>query len=139
MSSPSPEVVGKVRQWLRFAEEDLALASHAMGLPRGPYRLIAYHAQQCAEKCLKAFLVYCNVDFPYTHSIRALLSLCKEHTSWTETLRDAEELTPYAVTARYPGEDVEVSQEEARRAIEVARQVSAQVRATLQERGVEIV
>jgi len=22
-----------------------------------PYRLVAYHAQQCAEKCLKAYLV----------------------------------------------------------------------------------
>lgn len=29
-----------------------------------PYRLIAYHAQQCAEKYLKAYLVYHDIDFP---------------------------------------------------------------------------
>lgn len=31
-----------------------------------PYQLIAYHAhQQCAEKYLKAFLVYLRQDFPW--------------------------------------------------------------------------
>ena len=138
MDSPSPDVVEKVHQWLRFADEDLTLASHAMSLTDSPYRLIAYHAQQCAEKCLKALLVYRNVDFPHTHSIRALLSLCREHASWTDALRDAEELTPYAVTARYPGEDVEVTEAEARRAIELAQQVRTALRAALQERGLEI-
>ena len=38
-------------------------------------------------------------------------------------LREAEELTPFAVTTRYPGEDEEVSEEEARRAIALAERV----------------
>ena len=126
-------------QWLSLADEDLNLASHALGLgAKSPYRLIAYHAQQCAEKCLKAFLVYHNVDFPYTHNIRRLLEFCAKHAEWTDTLKSTEELTPYAITARYPGEEEEVSETEAKRAIDLARQVRSQVRTTLEKLGVEL-
>lgn len=139
MSKIEPEFLKKVIQWLSLADEDLNLASHALGLgAQSPYRLIAYHAQQCAEKCLKAFLVYHNVDFPYTHNIRRLLKFCEEHAAWIDTLKGAEELTPYAITARYPGEDEEVTESEAKRSIEIARQVRTQVRTALEKLGVEL-
>lgn len=50
------EVRRKVNQWLKFADEDLQLAERGLKLKRNvPYRLIAYHAQQCAEKsCSKS-------------------------------------------------------------------------------------
>ena len=39
-----------VKQWLEHAEEDLRLAKHAFKLSSSrPNKLIAYHAQQCAE------------------------------------------------------------------------------------------
>jgi HEPN domain-containing protein len=44
-----------------------------------PCRIIAFHAQQCAEKYLKAYLVSQKVDFPYTHSIATLLKLCGKY------------------------------------------------------------
>jgi len=70
MSDTEPAVVAKVRQWAR----------HALTLTSGcPHRLIAYHAQQCAEKYLKAYLVSAGVDFPYTHNISRLLELCEQH------------------------------------------------------------
>jgi len=139
MSKIEPEFLKKVVQWLSLADEDLNLASHALGLgAQSPYRLIAYHAQQCAEKCLKAFLVYHNVDFPYTHNIRRLMEFCAEHAEWTDTLKGAEELTPYAITARYPGEEVEITESEAKRAIDLARQVRSQVRTALEKLGVEL-
>ena len=139
MNEIEQEILKKVMQWLSLADEDLNLASHALGLgAKSPYRLIAYHAQQCAEKFLKAFLVYHKVDFPYTHNIRRLLKFCAEHAEWTDTLKDAEELTPYAITARYPGEDEEVTESEAKRAIELARQVRTQVRTAFEKLGVEL-
>ena len=139
MSEIEQEILKKVMQWLSLADEDLSLASHALGLgAKSPYRLIAYHAQQCAEKYLKAFLVYNNVDFPYTHNIRRLLKFCAELAEWTDTLKGAEELTPYAITARYPGEEEEVSEAEAKRAIDLARQVRSQVRTALEKLGVEL-
>jgi HEPN domain-containing protein len=139
MSEIEPEILKKVMQWLSLADEDLNLASHALGLgAQSPYRLIAYHAQQCAEKCLKAFLVYHNVDFPYTHNIRRLLKFCEEHAEWTDNLKDAEELTPYAITARYPGEEEEVTEPEAKRAIDLAQQVREQVRNALEQLGLKL-
>lgn len=123
MNAPEPAVGRKVRQWLDYAAEDLCLARHAPSLASAvPWRLVAYHAQQCAEKCLKAFLVREGVDFPYTHNIAHLLELCGDR-EWVHGLREAEELTPFAVTTRYPGEDEEVSEEEARRAIALAERV----------------
>jgi len=137
MSGIEKEILKKVIQWLILADEDLNLASHAFSLgAQSPYRLIAYHAQQCAEKYLKAFLVYHNVDFPYTHNIRMLLKLCGKHATWAQTLKNAEELTPYAITARYPGENEEVSKAEAARAIEIAQEVRQQVRTALEQLGV---
>jgi HEPN domain-containing protein len=103
-----------------------------------PYRLIAYHAQQCAEKYLKAYLVFHVIDFPYTHDIAQLLEMCAAHGPWAGELRDAEELTPYAITARYPGEDEEVGEAEARRTVEVAVRVRETVRRSLRQEGFEI-
>jgi HEPN domain-containing protein len=139
MSGIEKEILKKVMQWLVLADEDLNLASHALGLGvRSPYRLIAYHAQQCAEKYLKAFLVYHNIDFPYTHSIRVLLKLCSNLATWTQALEDAEELSFYAITTRYPGEELEVTEAEAKRAIDLARKVREQVRTVLKQLGVDL-
>ena len=140
MKVPNERVLHKVKQWLIHGDEDLRLAAHAMTLQaeEPPYRLIAYHAQQCAEKCLKAFLVYCGVDFPYTHNISTLLELCSEHADWPVELRDAEQLTLYSITTRYPGEEQEVTEDEARRAVELAQKVRTQLRTALQQLGIDL-
>lgn len=118
------EIGRKVKQWLDYADEDIRLAHHALTLSFGvPYRLVAYHAQQCAEKSLKAYLVSHRIDFPYTHNISRLLELCSDTAHWGESLLDAEELSTYAITTRYPGEEEEVTRDEALRAIELAESV----------------
>lgn len=135
---PSPdETLRAVEEWFARADEDLNLAVYAFGMPeqRRPYRLIAYHAQQCAEKCLKAFLVYHNVEFPYTHNIGRLLTLCERLAPWAQGVSDAKELTAYGITARYPGEDFLVTEEEARRLVGLAERVRTTVRSALRESG----
>lgn len=118
------EIRRKVIQWLNYADEDLRLARHALTLATGvPYRLVAYHAQQCAEKSLKAYLVSHRIDFPYTHNISRLLELCDDRARWGAALLDAEVLSVYAITTRYPGEDEEVTRDEALLAIELAETV----------------
>jgi HEPN domain-containing protein len=136
MKLPDAPIIEKVRQWLTYADEDLRVARHGFSMPETPpYRVIAFHAQQCAEKCLKAYLVFHGVDFPFTHSLRRLLDLSASPAAWAEKLRDAEELSPYATTARYPGEDLAVSEPEARRAVEIAARVRQAVRGALQDEG----
>ena len=67
MSGTEDVLFRRVREWVRYADEDLRLARHGLTLTSGcPYRLIAYHAQQCAEKYLKAFLVFSEIDLPTT-------------------------------------------------------------------------
>jgi HEPN domain-containing protein len=121
MNAIEAEIRHKAIQWLTYADEDIRLARHALTLSTGvPYRLVAYHAQQCAEKSLKAYLVCHRIDFPYTHNISRLLELCNETAQWGDSLLDAEELSVYAVTTRYPGEEEEVTRDEALRAIDLA-------------------
>jgi HEPN domain-containing protein len=132
MSAPPKDLAQAARQWLELADEDLLLAQHGLLLgDQAPWRLVAYHAQQSAEKCLKAFLVWRGIDFPYTHNIARLLELLSPLAPWADSLVSAATLTPFAISARYPGQDLQVTGEEARQAITVAEQVRATVRRAL--------
>lgn len=125
--APNEDIVFNVKKWINHAEEDLRLAKHSLALESGcPFRLTAYHAQQCAEKYLKALLVFHQIDFPYTHSITRLLEICAEIIN-TNELTEAEILTPFAITTRYPGEDEEVTKEEAIDAIRIADLVKEKI------------
>ncbi len=139
MTNEQADLRQKMLEWLTYGDEDLRLAEHALTMSSSvPYRLVAYHAQQCAEKHLKAFLVLNNSDFPYTRNISTLLEFCSELADWPSRLESAEVLTAYAVTVRYPGETETVSKSEAEQAIVLARKVRAQVRKSLEEQGAEL-
>ena len=77
------------------------------------------------------------MDFPRTHNISTLLELCSDYAKWPLALRDAEELTNYAVATRYPGEAAGVTVQDAQHAIESAERVRIQVRTALRELGME--
>lgn len=64
--------------------------------------IIGFHAQQAAEKAIKAVLSRYGVEFRRTHDLIALLDLLQDnalaappHADWLD------ELNPYAVEARY--------------------------------------
>ena len=140
MSGYNRDALPKVIGWLSYADDDLRLAKNTLETMKDgcPYRLVAYHAQQCAEKCLKAYLVFHNIDFPYSHDISRLLELCAEKASWTGKVQDAEELSMYAISARYPEDGEEVTEEDARRAMAIAEDVRQVVRKALLDEGVRI-
>lgn len=63
---------GSPQDWLRHARSDLAIAAG----PRSEDVLtetLCFHAQQAAEKAIKAVLVSRQFPFPRTHSIERLL------------------------------------------------------------------
>ena len=65
MSAPDEAVQSKVAQWLAYGDEELRLARHGLTLANNPpFRLIAYHAQQCAEKYLKRLSRPSSDQFP---------------------------------------------------------------------------
>ena len=139
MTAPREEISRKVRQWMEHADEDLRFAHHAISMPDDcPYRLVAFHAQQCVEKCLKAYLVHREVDFPYTHNISYLLTLCADFGPWASQLHEAEGLSRYATTVRYPGEDIEVTAEHGEDSVRIARRVQDAIREVLTAEGVDL-
>ena len=93
----------RVCAWLEKSGEDLAVAQRLLGTSSQYSGIIGFHAQQAVEKLLKALLLAHDVAFPKTHDLALLLDLvARVEPLLAESLLDAEHLTPYSVTARYP-------------------------------------
>ncbi len=80
----------------------LDLRTAAVTLKAGLWEACCFHAQQAAEKALKAYLAHAGVSFPYTHSIEELVDLACETEERFDRFREGGRmLTPYAVQVRY--------------------------------------
>jgi len=62
--------------WAEKAEEDFTLARSALRRKKPLITGACFHAQQCAEKYLKALLVSKRMGFPMTHDLLLLNNLC---------------------------------------------------------------
>ncbi len=116
---------GVVRAWFKKAENDLITAEHTMKLEHPPCDTVCFHSQQCAEKYLKGFLTFHEIDFPKTHPLEDLVSLCRDVAPPIESeLEDIETLSSYGVEARYPDEIYyDIPKEDAVEAINIAKKV----------------
>ena len=118
-------------EWVAKAESDLKAAQ--LILRAGEEELadtVAFHAQQCAEKYLKAYLASKAIEFPKTHDIGSLVT----RAAGLSTGLSAEScriLTTYATITRYPDDYVRVSLSDARRALSLARKIRKVVRKEL--------
>lgn len=125
-------VLEVVRGWTAKADADLANAEIVLEAgPGAPLDTVAYHAQQCAEKYLKALLCSRGQDVPRFHDVEALLTRTD---MWNEVDISVEEsrlLTDYATVTRYPGDYEPVSLDEADHAVELAKRVREAVRRVL--------
>jgi HEPN domain-containing protein len=102
-----------VRNWLKKARRDL-LSAKRLARGHDPYLDTAiYHCQQCVEKSLKGWLVYHDQSFEKTHDLRLLVTLASEvETKFSEWFDVAEQVSPYAIAYRYPGEVLEPTEDE---------------------------
>jgi len=110
-------------EWIAKAEGDYASAGREYRARRNPnYDAVCFHAQQVAEKYLKAWLQEQGIVFPRTHNLIALLELCLPLDASFESLRGALILLErYAVQYRYPGEAAD--RDDARLAFQTCRAV----------------
>lgn len=123
------EVVFVARQWVQKAENDLKNAAHTLKLGAdGPMDTVCFHAQQCVEKYLKALLVLHGIEFARVHHLSDLLNRLPTRLRPDLTPEEQEQLTDYAVSARYPGDYERIPLVEARHAVQVARRVRNQIR-----------
>jgi len=82
---------------------------------------LCYQAQQAVEKSLKGFLIYFNAEPEFTHNIGKLLNELKKHTEIPESVKEAMDLTNYAVQTRYPGDYDEITREEYENSVRIAK------------------
>jgi len=114
----------EVRSWLIKAQQDLDASAWLLESPQALYGIAGFHCQQAAEKALKAYLTWHEQPFEKTHSLVALVGMCLKLSSSFDALRTAAtSLTPFAVTTRYPGNIPAISAQEAREALDQARQI----------------
>ena len=112
------------RGWWRKGDSDLENARMCVDTGRA-LDTACFHAQQAAEKYLKAYLSLKQVDFPFLHNLAALVEICKDEDETFAGIRaPAESLTPYAVEARYD-EDFWPDMDTAREAVRQAGEIRA--------------
>lgn len=96
-------------RWLAFALGDLRAARSRRGEWR-PARIAAFHAQQAAEKAVKAGLLLSRIEPPRTHDLEILLPLLPDNWRAKRSRRNLGRLTDYAADARYPDDIQPVAQ-----------------------------
>lgn len=118
-------------EWVGKAEGDAHTAERELAAEEYPnYDAACFHAQQCAEKYLKALLQEKQIRFRKTHDLVELLGLALEvDPSLAEMKEPLGFLTGFAVATRYPGPFVE--KPAAERAVKIASEVRAKARALL--------
>jgi HEPN domain-containing protein len=87
---------------LRKADQDIIVFKKWHNDPQIANEIIGFHAQQAAEKMLKAVLALHEIEFPLTHRLTDLIDLLKEHDiNLPDGLDEIRFLTPFAVEFRY--------------------------------------
>ncbi|HEV8080453.1 MAG TPA: HEPN domain-containing protein [Chitinophagaceae bacterium] len=121
-----------LEEWVKIAEEDLlsadALLKHDYIYPRS----ICFHCQQAAEKYLKAYLLYFDLDIIKTHDLSSLVNqLSTRDTKILDIINAASTLTPYAISVRYPDDFELISVEETKEAYSQAVAIKDYIRSKI--------
>ncbi|MBI4703752.1 MAG: HEPN domain-containing protein [Deltaproteobacteria bacterium] len=88
------------RRWLGEARAELA-AARVLAVA-AIHHLACFHAQQAAEKALKAFLYAQGEAIVLGHSVHRLRVACERYDASLATLADLRPLDGYYVPPRYP-------------------------------------
>ena len=124
--------------WIRTAIGDLADARAIANAEGAAFRGAAYHAQQAAEKALKAAIVFGGVDPPRGHDLVLLGAGLPGLFDGSDSPPDLTRLSAAAIAARYPDpDDPPYDLDEVERLIIDAEAVLGAVRTYLAARGLE--
>lgn len=138
MKRPEEVKLEFTREWVQKAEGDFKAATLLLRAGEDYLFQTAFHAQQAAEKYLKAFLVWHQIEFPKTHDIGKLIALAADVVpGLPETLAEANTLTPFGVDFRYPGDYPDVTSTDAETALSLATLVRGEIRNRLPRHSLE--
>lgn len=96
-------------EWVEKAEGDyLTLMREMRARKKHNYDGACFHAQQCAEKYMKALLQESGRPFPKSPDLDDLMKLLLPiDAAWALLQSDLQKLTLYAVRIRYPGDQAD--------------------------------
>lgn len=122
--------------WMTLARLDLKSARLLLAAADAEPVMFGYacfHAQQCAEKSLKALMAVHGVAVPYSHDLLALGRRIGAHVPAPEDIeRGLAGLTDYGVGPRYPDAGFDTTQAVADAAIQHAAAVYGWARAEIE-------
>jgi HEPN domain-containing protein len=115
-------------EWIDKADGDWFSAQREVRARTHPnYDAACFHAQQCAEKYLKARLQEAGLAFKKTHDLVNLLNLIlPSEPTWSALRADLIVLTDFAVEYRYPGNSA--TKQEAQDAVKRCRYIRRWIR-----------
>jgi len=119
------------REWIAKAEEDFRVAAILSRPRKKPlWGSACFHAQQCAEKYLKARLNEASIPIHKTHDLELLLNaVLPIQPLWAAFSPALKRLTAAAVLPRYPGSSP--TKAEAQRALKTCKAFRREARVTL--------
>jgi HEPN domain-containing protein len=133
--APDDKVLIVTREWTAKGDNDLKNAVHTLKLGKDcPTDTVCFHAQQCVEKYLKAFLVVLGRQFPRTHDIESLILLMPKDIRIGLTVEEQRRLTEYATVLRYPGPYEAISLSEAKQAVKLAQHIRRRIHKLLEKK-----
>ncbi len=96
-------------EWISKAEGDFHTMERELRARKAPnYDSACFHAQQCCEKYLKAYLCENNIAFQKIHDLTILLKETdKIGFDWSSFIEDMAYLTQFGVIFRYPGDSAD--------------------------------
>ena len=110
----------RYEEWIDRAKSSLEISKIAVN-DNVYYEDLCYQSQQAVEKGLKGLLIYYGVEPEFTHNIRILLDGLEKHIKIPENIKQAMNLTKYAVITRYPGEYDEITKEVYKESVKIAK------------------
>ncbi len=123
-----------IRKWLIKAENELISAKNDLSNLNPITKTVCFHARQCAEKSLKAFIAFKEIHVEKAFTLTRLLGICEAFDeTFSEFADAAAKLTDYGVSTRYPGDWREIPVDEAEEAVVNAQNVFDYVKKKLEK------
>lgn len=101
----------QAESWLQKAASDVRSMEILLEAVDPPLDSVCFHAQQAAEKSLKALLAFYGKPFRKTHDLVLLAGLLPEEYRLDIEIDDWAELSYFAVGPRYPDDFVEYTRQ----------------------------
>lgn len=124
----SNEEIKLVKDWLKFAKENLLFARSGIEEEFSPFHTICFLCQGSAEKYLKAFLIWNGWALKKTHDLVELLGYCVDYEPGFDDYKDqCLLLNEYITEGRYPGDlpFESVTKKDAQEAIDATGKIEA--------------